>query len=247
MQSILWGSTIPLSITHSSSPIPYLIQVPRLSYLPLLLPRLTSFFGTGSSFSYEGIVLKNLPVGLLCDLYQPDLPWSLTLGDGPLYDIHDTFINSVKEADFIRNGTAKGIMSMSKENSTQLWNAVQDNDFAAFHKINSILLNPATPLKHIPLRIYIPSLSSSPNDTAALGSVRTWQSLIPPMTSNREVQTLGSALRSILPELFPSKRDPLYAEPILHGAPVPLRAPLEEVMREAAYADGWVHLSLRMM
>ena len=155
-------------------------------------------------------------------------------------------------------------MSMSKENSTQLWNAVQDSpspppfnsslltnptedDFAAFHKINSILLNPATPLKHIPLRIYIPSLSSSPNDTAALGSVRTWQSLIPPMTSSREVQTLGSALWSILPELFPSKRDPLYAEPILHGAPVPLRAPLEEVMREAAYADGWLHLSLRMM
>ena len=97
MQSILWGSTIPLSITHSSSPIPYLIQVPRLSYLPLLLPRLTLFFGTGSSFYYEGIVLKNLPVGLLCDLYQPDLPWSLTLGDGTLYDIHDTFINSVKE------------------------------------------------------------------------------------------------------------------------------------------------------
>jgi hypothetical protein len=121
------------------------------------------------------------------------------------------------------------------------------DDFAAFHKINSILLNPATPLKHIPIRIYIPSLSSSPNDTAALGSVRTWQSLIPATTSNREVQTLGSALRSILPELFPSKRDPLYAEPILHGAPVPLRAPLEEVMREAAYADGWVHLSLRMM
>jgi autophagy-related protein 5 len=79
------------------SPIPYLIQVPRLSYLPLLLPRLTLFFGPASSFSYEGILLKNLPVGLLCDLYQPTLPWRLVLGDGPLFDIHDTFINSVKE------------------------------------------------------------------------------------------------------------------------------------------------------
>jgi autophagy-related protein 5 len=97
MQSEIWSATIPLSISHDSSQIPYLIQLPRLSYLPLLLPRLNLFFGTGSSFSYEGIVLKNLPVGLLCDLYQPDLPWRLTLGDGPLYDIHDTFINSVKE------------------------------------------------------------------------------------------------------------------------------------------------------
>lgn len=97
MQSQIWDATIPLYITHPSSTIPYLIQVPRLSYLPLLLPRLTSFFGPATSFSYEGILLKNLPVGLLCDLYQPELPWRLTLGDGPLFDIHDTFMNSVKE------------------------------------------------------------------------------------------------------------------------------------------------------
>ena len=97
MQSQIWASTIPLYIIHPSSPIPYLIQVPRLSYLPLLLPRLTSFFGPSSSFSYQGILLKNLPVGLLFDLYQPELPWRLELGDGPLFDIHDTYINSVKE------------------------------------------------------------------------------------------------------------------------------------------------------
>ena len=97
MQSQIWGSTIPLSITHPSSETPYLISVPRLSYLPLLLPRLTSFFGPASSFSYQDILLKNLPVGLLYDLYQPELPWPLELGDGPLFDIHDTYINSVKE------------------------------------------------------------------------------------------------------------------------------------------------------
>lgn len=42
-------------------------------------------------------MLKNLPLGLLCDLYQPELPWKLELGLGNSYDIHDTFINSVKE------------------------------------------------------------------------------------------------------------------------------------------------------
>ncbi|KAN0108478.1 Autophagy protein Apg5 domain containing protein [Hyaloscypha variabilis] len=244
MQAQIWDSSIPLHITHPSSAIPYLIQIPRLSYLPLLLPRLTLFFGPASSFSYEGILLKNLPVGLLCDLYQPSLPWRLVLGSGPLFDIHDTFINSVKEADFIRNGTAKGIMSMSKENSTQLWNSVQDNDFNTYNKINSILLNPATPLKHIPLRVYVPS---SPSESSTLGSFKVVQTLIPPVTQNREVQTVGSALNSILPSLFPSRRDVILAEPILHGAPIPFRAPLEEVMREAAYADGWIHLSVSMI
>lgn len=65
------------------------------------------------------------------------LPWRLTLhftewpeqalvrpdAEGKM--LHDAFINSVKEADFLRNGTAKGIMSLSKEDSTQLWNSVQ--------------------------------------------------------------------------------------------------------------------------
>jgi autophagy-related protein 5 len=97
MQSQIWAATLPLHITHPSSTTPYLIQIPRLSYLPLLLPRLTSFFGSASSFSYQGILLKNLPAGLLFDLYQPELPWRLELGNEPWFDIHDTFINSVKE------------------------------------------------------------------------------------------------------------------------------------------------------
>lgn len=66
------------------------------------------------------------------------LPWRLTVhfSDWPDLDlvrldsdgkvVHDAFINSVKEADFLRNGTAKGIMTLSKEDSFGLWQAVQD-------------------------------------------------------------------------------------------------------------------------
>lgn len=43
--------------------------------------------------------------------------------------MNDAFINSVKEADFLRNGTAKGIMTLSKEDSSGLWEAVQDGEF----------------------------------------------------------------------------------------------------------------------
>lgn len=244
IQSQIWSASIPLQINHPSSPAPYLVQAPRLSYLALLLPRLTSFFGPATSFTYESIVLRNLPIGLLYDLYQPELPWRLTLGEGPFFDIHDTFINSVKEADFIRNGTAKGIMSLSKEHSTQLWNAVQDNDLTSFNAINTKLLNPASPLRHIPFRLYIPS---GPSSDEAVGSFRVVQSLVQPMTVKREVQTLGSALNTILPTLFPSRRDAIHAEPILHGASVPFSAPIEDLMREAAYADGWLHLCVSML
>lgn len=150
---------------------------------------------------------------------------------------------------------------MSRENSTQLWNSVQDSlylpflffsisiltptdDCISFNQVNSILLNPASPLKNIPLRVYIPS---TPTASAELGSFKIVQTLVPLRTESREVQTIGSALNSILSSLFPSRRDAILAEPILHGAPVPMRASLEELMREAAYADGWLHLTVSMI
>lgn len=40
--------------------------------------------------------------------------------------LHDAFINSVKEADFLRNGTANAIMKLSKDDSTALWESVRD-------------------------------------------------------------------------------------------------------------------------
>lgn len=76
------------------------------------------------------------------------------------------------------------------------------------------------------------------------------QTLVSPLRAegnSREVQTLGGALNAVLPSLFPSRRDVILAEPVLHGAVVPMRAPVEEVMREAAYADGWVHLCVVMV
>ena len=69
------------------------------------------------------------------------LPWQLRLhftdwpenllvrpdADGKM--LQDAFINSVKEADFLRNGSARGIMSLSKDDSTKLWEAVQAREW----------------------------------------------------------------------------------------------------------------------
>lgn len=200
-----------------------MVSVPRFSYLALLLPRLSAYFSPlpCSSFHYEDVQLRNLAVGLLVDLYVPpdsagSLPWRLTVGDGPEWDIADTFTNSAKEADFVRNGNAKQIMGLSKDDSTALWNSVQDSsyffsffpvplppltqhdeganvrgsntkkdDYASFSRINSRLLNTPTPLKNVPVRIYIPSspLQTSGGDH---GSFKVVQTLIPPRNANRE-------------------------------------------------------------
>ncbi|KAI8669241.1 Autophagy protein 5 [Fusarium keratoplasticum] len=243
----LWNARIPLHVTHPSSPTtPFITSVPRFSYLALLLPRLSAFFGSPcSSFHFEDVQLRNLAVGLLVDLYRPSLPWRLTVNDGVGWDIADTFLNCVKEADFIRNGNANQIMKMSKDNTTQLWNAVIDNDYASFNRINSGLLNAPTALKHIPLRIYIPTSSTGPDSSptpSESGTFKVVQSLVPASGSDRRPKLLGQALKEVLPGLFPSSRDPILAKVVMHGAGVPFAAPLEELMREAAYPDGWLCL-----
>lgn len=142
-----------------------------------------------------------------------------------------------KQADFIRNGNANQIMKMSKEDTTTLWNAVMDNDLASFSRIQSKLLNAPTALKHVPLRIYLPE---SPSADSATGSFRVVQALIPATKEDRKPVTLGQALKMKMPKLFPSSRDPVLAGAVMHGAGVPFEAPLGELMREAAYPDGWL-------
>ncbi|KAF3058303.1 Autophagy protein 5 [Daldinia childiae] len=267
----LWDLQVPVLVTHTSAPnAPFVASVPRFSYLALLLPRLSAYFGLPcSSFHHEDVLLRNLAVGLLVDLYQPTLPWRLTVADGLSWDIGDTFLNSAKEAslifrirlhtppflplsdflrgdgyfaDFIRNGNAHQIMSLSKDHTTALWNAVQDNDYASFAKVNARLLNTSRGLRNVPIRVYIPQSPDDPADSQA-GSFKVVQSLVQPRVSERHPRTLGAALRNLLPSLFPSSRDPVLADAVLHGAHVPFGAP------RGAHARGgvsrWVAMPCR--
>lgn len=70
------------------------------------------------------------------------LPWRLALhfenwpdedlvrldADGLV--MHDAFINSVKEADSLRIREAKGIMTLSKEDTARFWVAIQNRTFS---------------------------------------------------------------------------------------------------------------------
>lgn len=161
------------------------------------------------------------------------------------------YTHATSQADFVRYGNANQIMKMSKDHTTQLWNAVIDNDYVAFSKIHTRLLNAPATLKHVPIRIYIPSTppppnaggeSSSPPALAAgeAGSFKVVQSLVPVVTPDRKPKLLGQALKDLMPMLFPSSRDPVLASVVLHGVPAPFNAPVGEMMREAAYPDGWL-------
>ncbi|KAH9831889.1 Autophagy protein 5 [Teratosphaeria destructans] len=182
-------------------------------------------------------------------------------GDGRV--MLDSYINAVKEADYIRNGTARTVMSLSKEDSDRLWLAVQNHDRTMFNAVNNKLLNPpGLELRHVPMKIYLPTSASQtttaadtiPEETgdsaptsAGAGHIRVVQSLVPIQLPSRQPQTIGTAMNSILPTIFPSRRNPLLAQPVLHGAAVPMAANLDELGRAAGYTDGFLHVAVVML
>ncbi|KAI7239513.1 autophagy protein 5 [Hortaea werneckii] len=196
------------------------------------------------------------------------LPWRLTIHysgfpgdqliplDGEGKALQDSFVNAVKEADFIRNGTARTVMGLSMEDSEKLWRSVQTHDLQLFNSVNIKLLNPpGMELRHVPVKFYLPTSSATdpagadtiPEETKAAGHVRVVQSLIPLQLSSKQPQTLGTALNSVLPSIFPSRRNPLLAQPVLHGAAVPMGANLTELGRAAGYLDGFLHVVVVML
>lgn len=136
-------------------------------------------------------------------------------------------------------------------------------DLPNFQRISNILLPPQSqPFRNIPVRFFLPLPPDSDSP-----SLKVVQSPIPPtiqpisgpsasvmasqsiLSTSRgpQPQTIGSALHSLLPHLFPSRRTPVLAKPVLHGAAVPMGAPLDEVVRCSGYGDGWLYIVIRMM
>ncbi|KAI8930239.1 autophagy protein Apg5-domain-containing protein [Entophlyctis helioformis] len=120
-------------------------------------------------FDADGIPLKwHYPVGLLYDIHISQAlaagrtvpaPWSITahLGDrdfpadrlipmdapgsGPNHPQHH-FMSMIKQADYLRTGSIKRAMAMSKADQTKLWDSLLSNDYDAFCEANALLVPP---------------------------------------------------------------------------------------------------------
>ena len=149
----------------------------------------------------------------------------------------------------LRTGNAKTIMSMPLKDSEQLWEAVKQHSLSLFNPINQKLLSPqGMDLRNVPLRLYVPHRAADiTEEEPVAGSIRVVQTPIPLSMPTRNPQTIGAALNQLLPNLFPSPRTALLAQPVLHGAVLPLNVSIEEVLKTAAYSDGWLHVAIVMM
>ncbi|KAH3678126.1 hypothetical protein WICMUC_001690 [Wickerhamomyces mucosus] len=188
---------------------------------------------------FEDIPLKwNQPIGLLYDSLTGLDPEKRRLNDHPTWKLNlhyrnypdeyilplnsyetlnSYWINQLKESCYVLNGTAKPMMVLSKKDSFDLWESVENHDLSKFQSNFKKLLpqnnnNINNKLKNIPIRIYLTAV----NKTISLP--------INPFQKDNELTTLGMALNELLPEIFPSKRHNIIAKAILHGITMPLNS-----------------------
>ncbi|KAA8905543.1 autophagy protein Apg5-domain-containing protein [Sphaerosporella brunnea] len=252
--------------------LPYFTKLPRLSYIPLYISQIFQFFEPwldtkvasvdNAWLEFEGVPLKwHWPIGVLYDLFigrdpsdtreedneEYRLPWSLILHfenfptkhlmrAGSSQTFYDAWNNCLKESSSVRNGSAKTVMSLSKAESTKLWEGLVEHDFDKFWGVNDKLISDTNgPMRNFPIRVYIPS------------TPRVVQLPVSQFLDSKEPQTIGTALHSLIPELFKSKRAALVARPVVHGVVVAMNTPLAELGQLAVYPDGFLHVTLAMM
>ncbi|KAI8582292.1 hypothetical protein K450DRAFT_228269 [Umbelopsis ramanniana AG] len=203
-------------------------------------------------FEYQGKPLKwHYPLGLLYDILcisEPSylqmedtksIPWNIKVHfrnypaahlfrDQSAATAQDFFMSMIKEADFLRYGSTKRVMNLSKSDQTQLWESLCSNDFDSFWKVNQRLIPVDDQVvRHIPLRLYLP------DDCPVI------QDRVSPRTEDGEELTMEQIIRELLPTLDTSK-----SKAVCHGVIVPFDTPIIWASRNLAYPDNFLHIAL---
>ncbi|KAF7724870.1 autophagy protein 5 [Apophysomyces ossiformis] len=140
----------------------------------------------------------------------------------------------VKEkADFLRHGTTKRVMNLSKRDQTQLWESVASDKFDDYWNVNKRLLETTAsqPLRNIPLRLYLPE------------QCPVIQELVPAdEIVSDPARSLGEVVSKILPDLFSPTLTENIAIPVIHGISLPLDTPIIWAAENLSFADNFLHI-----
>ncbi|EEB05065.1 autophagy associated protein Atg5 [Schizosaccharomyces japonicus yFS275] len=251
-RDLVWNGSLSISVTTESSPLCYMTNIPRLSYIAFILDEVRKILCPNEKLDncwleFEGVPLKShWPIGVLYDLYtatDPDAPrspvlWKLVLhyDNFPASQLipcnepttfRTLFFNALKESDYVRNKSASYILSLSNSATEELWTSIQKHDFEVYQRFIPRLRS--AKYDQLPVRIYI-----TPDTPVVQESV-----------SCKE--TLGSMLHKTLPKLFPSQNIAVLAKAIVHGISIPLSTNMNLLNQELCYTDGFVHIVIHML
>ncbi|CAL8471512.1 g11054 [Coccomyxa elongata] len=227
-----WAGQIPLKlvlasneITSLDTPSPLYALAFRLGYLPTVAAQALEFFQEvlppGSNtpwFEYKRIPLPwQIPVGVLYDLLasENEQPWHLTVHfrsfpsdtllrwDGDI-TLRAAFFNSLKEAAYICQGSARSVMDMALQAQNDLWSAVTAGDAEQYASISSSLnMSPKARGERrpsVPLRLYVRHTHGG--YMASLNSATQYTSRpVETVTESGRSRTLQEVLLALLSDL----------------------------------------------
>ena len=264
----------PDEVATLKKPKPYCLCLPRQSLLPLAADRIRAHFeafvppmaGDALWFEYDGTPLRwQLPIGVLYDLLcgeesqtRQDLPWRITvhfasfpaneLLRATVREAESVLLNGLKEACFLRCGSATPAMDLTPAAQLDLLTALADTaePAAAYAKYAAVAGQVEDkvqaqvakmrqgPPRGLPLRACI-----SPTE---------WrQQPVSPTTSSGEPATLGDGLAILLPALYPHGTPKHAASVVLvQGVRVALSTPLVWLWEACSHPDGWLYAIIKL-
>lgn len=255
----VWEGRIPTvftlaeeDVTEESSPDPFYLLLPRMSYLPLTSDKIYKHFCKEKPtenqqdllwFQYKGTPLKwHHPIGALYDLFKggesldndEGLPWQVTVHLSNFPDqtlipyssrekIESNYMSNIKEADQLKHG-GRVVSTMLKKDHMQLWAGLQNDKFDQFWAINRRFMETSGDenFKHIPIRFHLS------ND----GSVM--QKLVKPTSETGALVTIGQL------------KDLYYPSSILviQGVRPSDSTPLQWLSKHLSYPDNFLHIAI---
>ncbi|KAL7754478.1 Autophagy protein 5 [Sorochytrium milnesiophthora] len=151
--------------------------------------------------------------------------------------LESAFMNTVKEADYMRNGSAKKVMGLTKAQQLQLWQGIINHDYSQLEEIQGLLLDSVTRL--LPIRIY----DKTTGATASLPDVYQVPFAVDKAGTLRE---LGQAVIA-QQQRRKGATSAVTAEQLaflVHGNILSdLDTPLPWLYRHFVYPDGWLHIA----
>eukprot|EP00123_Amoebidium_parasiticum_P020763 comp5595_c0_seq1/m.1503 comp5595_c0_seq1/g.1503 ORF comp5595_c0_seq1/g.1503 comp5595_c0_seq1/m.1503 type:complete len:283 (-) comp5595_c0_seq1:131-979(-) len=269
ISQMVWDGIVPIVFTLASNevtseepPAPYYVLAQRCSYLTLVTDAVQRHFTNSISipdcddeiwFEYEGIPLKwHWPIGVLFDLYgNPNkLPWPITVHfqcypeDEILHcqskEVVEAHLTScIKEADCLRNGSAKRTLEFQPKHWKQLWEGLRKGRYESYWEINKKLMarDDNQSIKNIPFRLYVKNQNVQRDPFS-------------PLHVDGRQKTLGDMLCELRPDLFPpgstspNATEQPKAKLLIHGVNASYDTPVLWMSDNLSHPDNFLHIIL---
>lgn len=145
--------------------------------------------------------------------------------------LHELMVNQLKQSCFVMNGTAKPMLNLSKEDSTKLWESIENHNLAHYNQVNKRICPLDTSLLlRVPVKVYIPGLG------------QTIQHPVSPFNVNGTPSTLRNVIEANIPQLNQVPDKKLTA--LIHGIIVDdmLDTPVIQFWDLFKYMDNFLHI-----